>query len=321
LQNNCYNEDVIRPPSLLSYGGQGGTFNVYNKLKKDIFEMNTIVDGRKVSSNILKKLKIKVSQLGEQNIIPKLAVVLVGDDKPSQAYVKKKREASNEIGIKFSLHHYPGNISTANLIQEIKKIQLKRDLSGLIVQLPLPKNIETEKVLNQINPEIDVDYLTFTNLGKLITGENELVPPTPGAALEILKYYKIKLNNKYVVLIGRGKLIGRPLANLFLHQPVTLSVCNSTTKNLSEFTKKADVIVTGVGKHNLVTGKMIKEGACVIDTGVCFEEGKMYGDIDFKTVSEKASLVTPTPGGIGPITVAKLLENTVINSEIIFNKK
>ena len=283
--------------------------------------MNTIVNGKKVSSNILKKLKIKVGQLKEHNIIPKLAVVLVGDNKPSQTYVRKKKEASDGIGVKFYLHHYPDNISTASLIQEIKKIQSKRNLSGLIVQLPLPKNIETEKVLNQIDPEIDVDYLTFTNLGKLITGENELIPPTPGAVLEILKYYKIKLDNKYVVLIGRGKLIGRPLANLFLHKPVTLSVCNSTTKNLVEFTKKADIIVTGVGKYNLVTGEMIKKGACVIDTGVCFEGGRMYGDIDFKTVSKKASLVTPTPGGIGPITVAKLLENTVINSKIVFNKK
>lgn len=282
--------------------------------------MVIIADGKKISLAILRKAKERVNQLRKHNITPRLAVILVGKDKPSQTYVKKKEEAAKKIGVNFFLYHYLENISNEELVSEIKKIQTKEKLSGLIVQLPLPDTIDTEKVLNAIDPKIDVDYLTFNNLGKLVMGNNELIPPTPGAALEILDYYNVDLEGKYVVLIGRGKLIGKPLANIFIHRPVTLSVCNSTTKNLAEFTKRADIIVTGVGKYNILTGEMVKKGAAVVDTGVCFKDGKMYGDIDFESVKEKASVVTPTPGGVGPITVAKLLENTVMNAEIMFNK-
>lgn len=262
-----------------------------------------------------------MQNLRQKGFAPRLSVVLVGDDKPSQTYVRKKGEACEKIGIEFSLHEYPAEIKEEEIISEIKKIQNEEKLSGLIVQLPLPEHLDTKKIINYIDPDIDVDYLTYINLGKLLIGKNEFRPPTPGAIMEILNYYNIDLYGKYVTLVGRGELIGKPLANILFHEEVTFSVCNKTTKKLEDFTLNSDVIITGVGKHNLITGDMIKKDAVVIDAGTTFVDGKMYGDIEFGSVEKKAGLVTPTPGGVGPITVAKLLENTVICAERLLNSK
>ena len=161
-----------------------------------------------------------------------------------------------------------------------------------------------------------MDFLTWESLGKLVIGENVLIPPSPGAVLEILNYYHVDLKGKDIVLVGMGDLIGKPLTNLFLHMPVTLTTCNKDTKNLDEVTRSADILITGVGKANLIRGDMVKKGAVVIDAGVSFEGDRMLGDINFEEVAKVASLITPTPGGVGPITVAKLLENTVKNSYV-----
>ena len=209
------------------------------------------------------------------------------------------------------LKKYEESITEEELIKAIEDTQRNENLTGLIVQLPLPKHIDASRVIKHIKPEIDVDCLTSANLGKLITGDYCIEPPTPGAILEILKNHDIELKGKNVVLMGTGTLIGRPLANLLFHAQASVSTCNSSTKNPEELTRKADIIISGVGKHNLITGDMIKKGAVVIDAGVCFVDGKMYGDVNFNQVSKKASLVTPTPGGVGPLTVAKLVENTV----------
>jgi methylenetetrahydrofolate dehydrogenase (NADP+) / methenyltetrahydrofolate cyclohydrolase len=272
--------------------------------------MVKIVNGNQIAQQILDQLKRKIKASGMK---PHLAVVLVGDDKPSATYVRKKEEAAKSIGIKFSLYKFPGTISESKLISEIKKIQ-EQKLSGIIVQLPLPKNLDKKKVLNALDSEIDVDFLTWESLGKLVIGENILTPPSPGAILEILKYYKVNLKGKDIVLVGMGDLIGKPLTNILLHMPVTLTTCNKETKNLSEVTRSADVLITGVGKANLIKGNMVKKEAVVIDAGVSFIGKKMYGDVNFDEVSKVASIITPTPGGVGPITVAKLLENTVNNS-------
>jgi len=271
-----------------------------------------IVDGNKIAQQILGKLKVRI---GQKKLQPQLAVVLVGDDKPSATYVRKKQEAATSIGVKFSLFKFPATIAEPKLINEIKKIQ-KQTLHGIIVQLPLPKNLDKKKILNTLDPRIDVDFLTWESLGKLVIGENSLVPPSPGAILEILKYHKVNLRGKHIVLVGQGDLIGKPLTNLLIHLPVTLTTCNRDTKNLSQVTKSADILISGVGKANLIKGSMVKPGAVVIDAGVSFVGKKMHGDIDFASVKKVASIVTPTPGGVGPITVAKLLENTVLNAYV-----
>jgi methylenetetrahydrofolate dehydrogenase (NADP+) / methenyltetrahydrofolate cyclohydrolase len=270
-----------------------------------------IVDGKSIAEKILTRLQGEVVILRQQGINPKLGVFLVGDDKPSHTYVHKKKEACESIGVDFLLKEYKENITGEELMDAIEDVQENEDLTGLIVQLPLPEHIDVGRVVKHIKPEIDVDCLTETNLGKLIVGNYCIEPPTPGAILEILKHHDIDLKGQNIVLMGAGTLIGRPLANLLFHRGATLTVCNSSTKNLTEFTKQADIIISGVGKHNLIIGDMIKKGAVVVDAGVCFVEGKMYGDINFDQVSKKASLITPTPGGVGPLTVAKLVENTI----------
>jgi len=283
--------------------------------------MAIIVNGPQIAQIIYKRLQRKVVNLKKRKITPKLGVILVGQDKPSQTYVRNKQRAAEKIGINFLLKQYKASITTVDLLKEIKKLQQKRyGLSGLIVQLPLPKHINTGKALEAINSQIDVDCLTQVNLGKLITGSYKLKPPTPAAILEILKFHQVKLKGKDIVVVGAGHLVGKPLTNLLMQAEATVTVCNKFTKNLKEKTKKADIIITGVGKYNLLKGSMIKKGAVVIDAGVSFYQGKMYGDINFKSVSKKAKLVTPTPGGVGPLTVAKLIENTVLCAENLINK-
>jgi len=271
--------------------------------------MVSIVDGKNIADRLLNKLKIQIQKQGLQ---PHLAVVLVGSDPASETYVRKKQEAALGIGVRFSLFKFPQTISTADLIRKVQQIQSQR-LSGIIVQLPLPKAIDKQKVLNELKPEIDVDFLSWESLGKLVIGENQLIPPSPGAILEVLSYHKIPLAGKHVVLVGAGDLIGKPLANLLIQMPVTLTVCSKDTKDLALHVRQADILITGVGKANLISGKMVKKGVVAVDAGVSFQGKKMFGDLNFSEVSKLASLITPTPGGVGPITVAKLLENVVLN--------
>lgn len=283
--------------------------------------MTTIVQGHTIAKDIYTRLARQVPRLTKAGIQPKLGVILVGNDKPSHTYVSRKGAAAEKIGVKFLLKTFPAGITTAKLITAIKQLQQKKyGLTGLIVQLPLPKHINTGKVLEAIDPTIDVDCLTQTNLGKLVTGSYWIEPPTPGAILQILKHHKIKLIGKKITVIGAGALVGKPLTNMLIHEQATVSVLNRSTPNLTDYTKTADIIITGVGKHNLLTGRMIKPGAVVIDAGVSFVGKKMYGDSEYATVAKRASLVTPTPGGVGPLTVAKLIENTVKCAEKLSGK-
>lgn len=272
--------------------------------------MSTVVDGKSIADSILKRLKAQVSHSKHQ---PRLAVVLVGNDPASFTYVRKKQEAALGIGMHFSLFHYPANIGTDGLVKELRRIQ-RSSWDGIIVQLPLPKSVNKAVVLNELDSAVDVDFLSWEALGKLVIGENDLIPPTPGAILEILKQHKIKLNGQHVVMVGAGNLIGKPLANILVHEPITLTICGKSSKNLGQLTRQADILITGTGVAELIQGSMVKKGAVVIDAGVSFRGKKMFGDIHFASVAKKASLVTPTPGGVGPVTVAKLLENVVKNS-------
>jgi len=273
--------------------------------------MAIIVNGSDIASRILSKLKSRLVKVKNK---PALAVVLVGSDPASFTYVKKKQEAATAIGVKFNLFHFPASIGTQGLIRKLREIQ-KQSWNGIIVQLPLPRGINKAMVLNELGSSVDVDFLTWESLGKLVIGENVLVPPTPGAILEILSQHKIKLDGQHVVMVGAGNLIGKPLANILVHLPITLTICSKSSKNLGQLTRQADILITGVGQAGLIRGNMVKRGAIVIDAGVSFRGKKMFGDVKFDEVAKVASIITPTPGGVGPITVAKLLENVVLNTK------
>jgi len=277
--------------------------------------MGQLIDGRHIAKNIKEKTAEKVAFLKEKGITPKLAVILVGSDKPSQTYVGKKGKAAEKVGMDFTLYELPEKITEVDLIAKINEIQADKNLSGIIVQLPLPEHLYTTNILNTIKPELDVDCLTDVNLGKLVMKTNYLVPPTPGAVMSILHDLGADLVGKNITIIGMGALVGKPLAIMMANERASVSTCNSKTKDTKEKCLASDIIVTGVGRKDILRGDMVSEGAIVIDTGVSFENDKMYGDVNVDEVMEKASHVTPTPGGVGPITVARLLWNTVLCSE------
>ncbi|MBI2436327.1 MAG: bifunctional 5,10-methylenetetrahydrofolate dehydrogenase/5,10-methenyltetrahydrofolate cyclohydrolase [Candidatus Magasanikbacteria bacterium] len=274
-----------------------------------------ILDGKLISQKILNDTKGEISKLKKQGIIPKLAVVLVGEHKPSQTYVRKKQQAAENIGMNFELHKFHAKIGKNELIKKIIKIQQDKKLNGLIVQLPLPEPLFTTEVLNAIKPELDVDCMTDINLGKLVMKTNTITPPTPEAVCAILKEIDVDIRGKNVAIIGAGALVGKPLSIVLLNKEATVTTANFFTKNLKKICLSADIIVSAVGKKDLIRGNMIKKGAIVIDTGISFVKGKMYGDVNFNEALKKASYITPVPGGVGPITVALLLKNVAIHAK------
>src|SRR3989344_6028316 len=278
--------------------------------------MSQIIDGKAIAAKIEAEITNRVVLLKQKGITPKLAVVLVGEDRPSRIYIKRKKEAAERVGIDFTLHEFPENIAKEDLIRAVNKIQ-KEDplLTGLIIQLPLPERLYRPEVLNAINTDIDVDCLTDCNIGKLVMKTNLIEPPTPWAVIKTFKEISFNLAGKNIVIVGAGALVGKPLAIMLVNELASVTTCNSRTKNTKKKCLEADVIICAVGKKNLLTADMVKKGTVVIDTGIVYTDGKMHGDVDFEPVSKKASFITPTPGGIGPITVAKLLLNTVICAE------
>lgn len=270
-----------------------------------------IIDGQEIAKNILRKLKREVDKFKQQGKILKLACVLVGDDKASLSFIKRKERFCQDIGIEFKLFQFLKKIEENILIKELKTIQSDKTLSGLIVQLPLPKRLNQIKILETINPDLDVDCLTPQNLGLLAAGVPRILPPTASAILHILKFYKIKLSGKHTVIVGRGDLVGKPLAILLTQEKNTVTSCNKYTKNLAATTRQADILISAVGKRNLITGKMVKSGSVVLDAGIVFYKGKINGDVRFNEVKKKAKLISTVPGGVGPVMVAKLLENVV----------
>ena len=279
-----------------------------------------IVNGKKIADKILTDSIQRVASLKRLGIIPHLAIVLLGHDHASLTYIKKKREAAELVGVKFTLYHLATSLSTNQVVSKLKIIQSKK-LSGIIVQLPLPRKYDSKKILNAISPELDIDLLTYTTWGQLASAENRLEPPTPSAIMEVLKFYKINLTGKHVVIVGRGWLIGRPIANVLLQEPVTLTICGKSTKKLAHYTRQADIVISAVGKYNLIRGNMIKPGAIVIDAGFTTHRGMPCGDVNVSEIAKRAKLVTPTPGGIGPITVAKLISNVIANAEYLLNER
>lgn len=269
-----------------------------------------LLKGKETAEKILENLKKEIQQKG---LKLKLAVIFVGEDAPSKIFIQQKEIACKKIGADFESFKFLADIVANDLKKEVEKISQNPENNGLVIQLPLPENLKAldQQILNLIPPEKDVDILSEKNLGQFYSGTLPVLPPVVGAISCLLKEYKIPVRGKNVLLVGAGRLVGFPLATWFLKEKATVSVINEFTEDALSFTKKADVIISGAGKPNLINGSTLKEGVVVIDAGVSFQKGRLVGDVDFESVSKKASFITPVPGGVGPLTVACLLENLV----------
>ena len=281
------------------------------------------IDGIKVSNAVKEILSRAVTQLKSEGLVPCLATVLIGDDPASATYVKNKHNACEKIGIKTKDHKLSSETTQDELNQIIDNLNQDKDIHGILVQLPLPKQLNEFTTVSRISPLKDVDGLTPQNAGLLAIGKSILKPCTPSGIMEMFYYYKIELEGKNVVLINRSNLVGKPLYHLLLQNNATVTTCHSKTKNLKEICQTADIVITGVGDRTkfTLTSDMIKNDSTVIDVAISRKDGKLVGDADFDDVIQKASWVTPVPGGVGPMTVAMLLKNTVtaasLNKEIV----
>lgn len=268
-----------------------------------------IMDGNILSQSIKEKIKNEVKNLNPK---PGLAMILVGDNFNSKLYVNIKEKACEEVGIKSDNYFLPENTENDEIIEIINKLNKDKSIHGILVQLPLPPHINKNKILKSINSEKDVDGLNEVTLGKISFGEENISPCTPKGIIKLLEHYNIELEGKNCAIINHSNVIGRPLSTMLLNRNATVTVCHIKTTNLSEHTKKADIIISGTGKPKLITKEMIKEGAIIIDVGIIKVNGKIQGDVDFENVKVIASYITPVPGGVGPMTIAMLLENTLI---------
>ena len=283
----------------------------------------TIIDGKKISEDILNEIHLKVQERANQGLkIPHLAAILVGDDGPSETYVNSKIKACEKVGFNSSLFNYDKNISEEKLIHEIELVNNNDDIDGFIVQLPLPSSIDQNNILNSVNPNKDVDGFHPINYGKMTLGVNSFIPATPYGILQLFQRYKIDLEGKKCLVIGRSQIVGRPISillsqsNEFCNATVTLA--HSRTINLDLLTLDSDVIISAIGKPEFLKAEMVKEGAIIVDVGISrvkdasSQKGyRIVGDVDFKNVSKKVSYITPVPGGVGPMTIAMLLSNTL----------
>lgn len=268
-----------------------------------------IIDGKQIAADIREKLKQKIASLP---VAPQLAIVLVGNDEPSLIYVRNKQKAAAQIGLQSQLYHMDEDTSEEELLNVIAKLNADKQINGIIVQLPLPKQLNTNRIINAISPLKDVDGFHPYNTGMLQNNEQPyFIAATPLGVMKLIKSVNQNLSGKNVVLIGASLIVGRPLATLLLNQECTVSITHAQTKNIKELTTKADILVAACGVAKLVKADWIKENAILIDVGINRDNGKLCGDIDFEDVKEKAGAITPVPGGVGPMTIAMLLSNTV----------
>lgn len=275
--------------------------------------MNKLINGSDYSKTVLSRLKKEVSVLRKKRIIPQLAIVQVGSDKASNIYVSKKIKAAENIGVKGTLYSFSSKTSEKKLLGLINKLNNNKKVHGIIVQLPLPKHINKLKIINSVSSEKDVDGFTYFNLGKTAQNEKVLVSATPKACMALLEKYKVNLKGAHCVIINDSVIVGKPLAMLLLNEGATVTVCNKFTKNLSAKTRQADILFSAVGKPNFIKSSMVKKGFIGIDIGIVhLKNNKVVGDFAFNSLKKKAKLITPVPGGVGPMTVAMLLENTVL---------
>ncbi|MFA7050592.1 MAG: bifunctional 5,10-methylenetetrahydrofolate dehydrogenase/5,10-methenyltetrahydrofolate cyclohydrolase [Bacilli bacterium] len=270
--------------------------------------MSQILDGQMISKEIKERIKEEVNRL---EVKPKLVVILVGDDDASKIYVRNKIKACENVGIATEDYILPKDTREKELVDLIEKLNKNKEVNGILVQLPLPKHLNEDTIVNTISPIKDVDGLNIINQGNLLNRKPVLVPATPKGIITLLKRYFVEIEGKRVVIVGRSKLVGMPLALLFNHANATVTICHSYTEDLKDITKQADILVSAVGKADFISGDMIKKDAVVVDVGINRQMGHIVGDVNFKEAMEVARLVTPVPKGVGPMTIASLLENVL----------
>ena len=272
----------------------------------------TIIDGKKVSAEVKEQVRIETEALKAKGVTPGLAVILVGDDPASRVYVNNKKKACELVGFKSVEYALPATTTQEELLALVNELNERKDINGILCQLPLPKGLDDAAVIEAISPLNDVDAFHKQNVGRIMLGDYDFLPCTPAGIMEMLHSYDISVDGKRCVVIGRSNIVGKPMAMLLLHENGTVTVCHSHTKNLSEITREADVLVAAIGVAKFVKADMVKDGAVVIDVGMNRDENnKLCGDVDFDDVKDKCSFITPVPGGVGPMTIATLMKNTL----------
>ena len=278
--------------------------------------MYNIIDGKKISAEVKEEVRVKVAALKEKGVSVGLAVVLVGEDPASKVYVNNKKKACEALGIESFEYLLPADTTQEDLLELIEKLNDDERVDGMLVQLPLPRHLDEKAVIAAISPDKDVDAFHAVNVGKIMIGDYTFAPCTPSGIIELIERSGISLEGKNCVVIGRSNIVGKPMSMLLLHKNATVTICHSRTKNLADVVKGADVVVAAVGKAKFVTADMVKEGAVVIDVGINrMDNGKLCGDVDFDAVAPKCSYITPVPGGVGPMTIAVLMQNTLKAAE------
>lgn len=282
--------------------------------------MNKIMDGKELANEIKDSLKEEVKKIKEKGIVPKLAVIMVGNDPASKVYVKNKSKACEHVGIEFEEYILEETTNMEELLSLIEKLNKNKNIHGILLQSPIPKGLDINFAFEKISPDKDVDGFNPINVGKLTIGQDSFVPCTPYGIVKFLEKYKIETEGKNVVILGRSNIVGKPLIQCMLNKNATVTVCHSKTKNLKEITKNADILISAIGKAKFVTEDMVKSEAVIIDVGINrTEDGKLVGDVDFENVYSKSSYITPVPGGVGPMTIAMLMNNVVKATKKIEN--
>lgn len=279
--------------------------------------MAQIIDGKAVSKAVRQRVAAETEELKKKGITPGLAVILVGDDPASQVYVRNKERACEEVGFYSEKYTLPENTTQEELNVLVDKLNARKEISGILCQLPLPKHLDDKAVINRIDPKKDVDAFHPENVGAIMIGDYHFLPCTPAGVMELIHSTGVEITGKKAVVIGRSNIVGKPMAMLLLHENATVEITHSKTKNLADITRTADILVAAIGKAGFVTADMVKEGAVVIDVGMNRNaEGKLCGDVDFDEVSKKCSYITPVPGGVGPMTISMLMQNTLTAAKI-----
>lgn len=274
--------------------------------------MAKLIDGKAIAAKVRGDIAEEVSRLKEQGISPCLAVILVGEDPASQVYVRNKEKACAQVGMLSEVYRMPESTTQEELLEKVRELAGRREVHGILVQLPLPKHIDESSVINAIPPEKDVDAFHPVNVGKIMMGDFDFLPCTPAGVMRLLDECGIEVKGKECVVIGRSNIVGKPQAMLLLHRHGTVTICHSRTQNLKEVARRADILVVAIGRAKFVTADMVKPGAVVIDVGMNRNEaGKLCGDVDFENVEKVAGWITPVPGGVGPMTITMLLQNTI----------
>ena len=274
--------------------------------------MAVIIDGKELAKKIRANLKIECEELKKKNINSKLAVIMVGDDPASKVYVRNKSRACEDVEIEYEEHLLDKNITQKELIELIKNLNEDKTINGILLQSPIPSNLDINEAFRTISSEKDVDGFNPVNVGKLVLNQDTFVSCTPYGIMKMFEEYSIDLTGKNVVILGRSNIVGKPLIHCCLNKNATVTSCHSKTQNLTQKTKEADILISAIGKANFVTSDMVKENAVVIDVGINrLDNGKITGDVDFENVKEKASYITPVPGGVGPMTIAMLMNNVI----------